>query len=240
MPAIGRRGPDDAGRRSRRAVQGLYARAGAGPGRSISRRAWRFATRWPAPWCRNCRCWRMSMILPRRTSLPELRSAPATATRTATPQAATPQEATYCSSASADRRRCEDGRVDRDGSAIRLGARERVPRSGQAIRPRRDRSARTGAIACRRAVVESRGCIDAAGRREPQRFGAIALFLAVIVGAVFGFAAGYMARPRALQSGPPQEIARRARHRCADHGRKAADRTTKAAAAPKAPEAPST
>ncbi len=42
---------------------------------------------------------------------------------------------------------------------------------------------------------------------EPQRFGPVALFLAVIVGAVFGFAAGYMARPRALQSGPAQEIA---------------------------------
>ena len=35
---------------------------------------------------------------------------------------------------------------------------------------------------------------------ESPRFGAVALFLAVIVGAVFGFAAGYMARPRALQS----------------------------------------
>ena len=42
---------------------------------------------------------------------------------------------------------------------------------------------------------------------EPQRFGPVALFLAVIIGAVFGFAAGYMARPRALQSGPAQEIA---------------------------------
>jgi hypothetical protein len=42
---------------------------------------------------------------------------------------------------------------------------------------------------------------------EPQRFGAMALFLAVFVGAVFGFAAGYMARPRALQTGAPQEIA---------------------------------
>ena len=35
---------------------------------------------------------------------------------------------------------------------------------------------------------------------EAPRFGSVALFLAVIVGAVFGFAAGYMARPRALQS----------------------------------------
>lgn len=38
-------------------------------------------------------------------------------------------------------------------------------------------------------------------------FGGFALILAAIVGAVFGFAAGYMARPRALQSSPPQEIA---------------------------------
>ena len=42
---------------------------------------------------------------------------------------------------------------------------------------------------------------------ESPRFGPLALFLAVIVGAVSGFAAGYMARPRALQSGPPQTIA---------------------------------
>ncbi len=42
---------------------------------------------------------------------------------------------------------------------------------------------------------------------EPQRFGPIALFLAVVVGAVSGFAAGYMARPRALQSSAPQQIA---------------------------------
>ncbi len=42
---------------------------------------------------------------------------------------------------------------------------------------------------------------------ERPSFGPIALFLALIVGAVSGFAAGYMARPRALQSGPPQTIA---------------------------------
>lgn len=42
---------------------------------------------------------------------------------------------------------------------------------------------------------------------DGQRFGGLALILATLVGAVFGFAAGYMARPRALQSGPPQEIA---------------------------------
>lgn len=39
------------------------------------------------------------------------------------------------------------------------------------------------------------------------RFGGAALILATIVGAIFGFAAGYMARPRALQSGPAQEMA---------------------------------
>ena len=40
-------------------------------------------------------------------------------------------------------------------------------------------------------------------RRESQRFGGLALMLAAIVGAVFGFAAGYMAKPRALQTAPP-------------------------------------
>ncbi len=39
------------------------------------------------------------------------------------------------------------------------------------------------------------------------RFGGGALILAAVVGAIFGFAAGYMARPRALQTGAPQEIA---------------------------------
>lgn len=42
---------------------------------------------------------------------------------------------------------------------------------------------------------------------EPQRFGPVALIFATLVGAFFGFAAGYMARPRALQSGPPQHFA---------------------------------
>ena len=42
---------------------------------------------------------------------------------------------------------------------------------------------------------------------ESPRFGPFALFLAVIVGAVFGFAAGYMARPRALQTQAPAEMA---------------------------------
>jgi hypothetical protein len=44
-------------------------------------------------------------------------------------------------------------------------------------------------------------------RSERARFGGLALILATFVGAGFGFAAGYMARPRALQSGPAQEIA---------------------------------
>ena len=37
------------------------------------------------------------------------------------------------------------------------------------------------------------------------RFGGFALILAMLVGAVFGFAAGYMARPRALQTAPIAE-----------------------------------
>jgi hypothetical protein len=49
--------------------------------------------------------------------------------------------------------------------------------------------------------------VPAKGSMEPQRFGPVALFLALFVGAIAGFAAGYMARPRALQSGPPQTIA---------------------------------
>ena len=43
--------------------------------------------------------------------------------------------------------------------------------------------------------------------RESQRFGGVALILAGLVGALFGFAGGYMARPRALQSGQAQTIA---------------------------------
>lgn len=38
----------------------------------------------------------------------------------------------------------------------------------------------------------------------PAQFGGGALILATIVGAVFGFAAGYMARPRALQTAPAE------------------------------------
>jgi hypothetical protein len=51
------------------------------------------------------------------------------------------------------------------------------------------------------------GSMSATPSREAQRFGGGALILATIVGSIFGFAAGYMARPRALQSGPPQTIA---------------------------------
>ena len=47
----------------------------------------------------------------------------------------------------------------------------------------------------------------AAARSVRERFSGLALILATLVGAMFGFAAGYMARPRALQSGPPLEIA---------------------------------
>jgi hypothetical protein len=43
--------------------------------------------------------------------------------------------------------------------------------------------------------------------RDAQRFSGMALILAAIVGSIFGFAAGYMARPRALQTGPPATIA---------------------------------
>jgi hypothetical protein len=46
---------------------------------------------------------------------------------------------------------------------------------------------------------------DAPAKRG-ERFGGGALILATIVGAIFGFAAGYMARPRALQSSAPAQI----------------------------------
>jgi len=46
-----------------------------------------------------------------------------------------------------------------------------------------------------------------ASSHEPARFGGVALILAAIVGAVFGFAAGYMARPRALQTQQQQTFA---------------------------------
>ena len=86
----------------------------------------------------------------------------------------------------------------------------------------------------------------ASTRSERARFSGLALILATLVGAMFGFAAGYMARPRALQSGPAQEIAPAG----ADNelkpaapvpapGPSAAGRApTSAPKAPKAPEAP--
>ena len=42
---------------------------------------------------------------------------------------------------------------------------------------------------------------------EPARFSGVALIIAALVGALFGFAGGYMARPRALQSGPDEQFA---------------------------------
>ena len=42
--------------------------------------------------------------------------------------------------------------------------------------------------------------------RRSERFSGLALIVATIVGAVFGFAAGYMARPRALQTAAPEQI----------------------------------
>lgn len=44
-------------------------------------------------------------------------------------------------------------------------------------------------------------------RHDSARFSGVALIVATIVGAIFGFAAGYMARPRALQTGQPQTMA---------------------------------
>jgi len=57
------------------------------------------------------------------------------------------------------------------------------------------------------APVASWNPSSAAPARDAQKFGGLALILAAIVGSVFGFAAGYMARPRALQSGQAQTIA---------------------------------
>ena len=67
---------------------------------------------------------------------------------------------------------------------------------------------------------------------ESQRFGGLALILAAIVGSVFGFAAGYMARPRALQTGASQTIATPAN----EPPVAAAPREQPADAAPAAPE----
>ena len=70
---------------------------------------------------------------------------------------------------------------------------------------------------------------------ESPRFGPIALFLAVIVGAVFGFAAGYMARPRALQTQAPAEMGTQGASGGAPQGTEApAPKAPKALEAPKA------
>jgi hypothetical protein len=47
----------------------------------------------------------------------------------------------------------------------------------------------------------------AVSAKQRAQFGGTALILAAVVGAVFGFAAGYMARPRALQSRPAETFA---------------------------------
>lgn len=47
----------------------------------------------------------------------------------------------------------------------------------------------------------------AASGSDSARFSGVALIIAAIVGALFGFAGGYMARPRALQSGPAETFA---------------------------------
>jgi hypothetical protein len=74
---------------------------------------------------------------------------------------------------------------------------------------------------------------------ESPRFGPFALFLTLIVGAVFGFAAGYMARPRALQSGPPQTMASAPRADAPAQGATSAAGATIAPSATSAPSAPS-
>jgi len=62
-----------------------------------------------------------------------------------------------------------------------------------------------------------------------ERFGGTALIIATLVGAVFGFAAGYMARPRALQVSEAQQSAAAVT---------APEAPAPAPPAPKAPEAP--
>lgn len=64
------------------------------------------------------------------------------------------------------------------------------------------------------------------------RFGALALIAATLVGSVFGFAAGYMARPRALQSEPPARITVR------EPSAPVSPSPAPAVAAPAAPETP--
>ena len=85
-------------------------------------------------------------------------------------------------------------------------------------------------------------------RSDRARFGGLALILATLVGAVLGFAAGYMARPRALQSGPPTEMASAGADNAlkepapapAPGTRETGKAPTPAPKAPEAPEAPKT
>lgn len=74
---------------------------------------------------------------------------------------------------------------------------------------------------------------------EPQRFGGFALIAAVIVGSIFGFAAGYMARPRALQTGLPQTIATPANGSPVNPGPGRSPEPAPAAADSRPPSAPS-
>jgi hypothetical protein len=48
---------------------------------------------------------------------------------------------------------------------------------------------------------------SAARVSDPARFSGMALIVAALVGSAFGFAGGYLARPRALQSGPAETFA---------------------------------
>jgi len=92
---------------------------------------------------------------------------------------------------------------------------------------------------------------SAARETESPRFGPVALFLALIVGAVAGFAAGYMAVPRALQTQAPGQMAvqapgtaqsaqgaRGARGAQSAQGAPSATQTAPAPSAPRAPGAP--
>ena len=79
------------------------------------------------------------------------------------------------------------------------------------------------------AVPSWQSSADETEEKSGNRFSGFALILAAIVGMIAGFAAGYMARPRALQSGPPAEIA--------SAGTDNELRTTAPSAPPPAPEA---
>ena len=87
------------------------------------------------------------------------------------------------------------------------------------------------ALAAAAAVPSSHQEPNASHESRSPRFGGFALILAAIVGAVFGFAAGYMAKPRALQSGPPSELAAAG----ADNELSPASPAPKKSEAPKAP-----